>query len=292
MQEEWYVELDGAANGPHERAAVVQLHQLGRIDSHTLVWRAGFPDWMGYAAAGLDIPHDPPPLPPPSERDEQDAMRRVIARRNGSRRHAEAADGLPENAPKLEVEDDGWQWSAPAPWRRYFARVLDIFLLGTFTWMVFTIISAATNQALFATLFRRGGLMGVPYLSNVVLMASLIPVQALLLGTSGTTVGKWIFGVRITRRDGSAIGIRAALGREVGVFCLGMLGGIPLLAFVPICISYRVLTRTGSTSWDRGKDWVVTQREPGDTQTTMFTLGILILVIGGGVLGVARGVHA
>jgi uncharacterized RDD family membrane protein YckC len=289
MQEEWYVELDGEANGPHERTAIVQLRQIGRIGAHTLVWRAGLADWQAYADAGLEAPRDPPPLPAPVVAEPQDALRRIIAQRNGGGDHADTAKSLPPKAPRLEVEDDGWQSTAPAPWRRYFARVLDIFLLGTFTWMMFTLISASTNQALFAALFRHGGLMGVPYLSNVVLIASLIPVQALLIGTSGTTLGKWIFGVRITRRDGSAIGLGAALGREVSVFCLGMLCGVPLLAFIPIFISYRVLTRTGATSWDRGKEWVVTQREPGDRQTAMFILGVLLLVVGGAILGHSHG---
>jgi uncharacterized RDD family membrane protein YckC len=309
MQEEWYVELAGAPSGPHERLVVTQMRQAGRITPACLVWRTGFADWVRYADAGLEeqaVPPRPAPLPPPqpnrlpltteadalpdfelassdapliqADLDHQNAMRHAMTQRNVARGHASVIDDLPVRAPRLEVEDDGWQWTGPAPWRRYLARTLDMFLLGSFTWMVISILLAVMSKDLFETFFTRGGLMSFQVLASAVVMASLIPVQAILVGTSGTTIGKWIFGVRVTRRDGSAIGIRAALAREASVLGIGMACGVPLVAFIPIFIAYQVLTQTGTTQWDRGKDWVVTYREPGDGQSAMFILGVLLLV--------------
>jgi uncharacterized RDD family membrane protein YckC len=282
MQEEWYVELDGVADGPHQRHAVLQMREAGRLDTGTLVWRDGFSDWVCYAEAGLE----PARLPP-----ERHATNALAAPRPANTRFSgdpfqdlvpcgnadNTADG-PPHAPRLEVEDDGWQWTAPAPWRRYLARVLDMYLLGSLSWMAFSIVSAAINKTLFEAVFTRSGMLGVPVLPAVVAMAALIPAQALLIGLSGTTLGKWIFGVRITRRDGRAIGIRAALVRELSVFGLGLGGGIPFLACIPILIAHQVLTRTGATQWDRGKDWVVTQRAPGETQNAMVVLGLALLL--------------
>jgi uncharacterized RDD family membrane protein YckC len=310
MQEEWYVELEGVASGPHARQDLWQMRDAGKISVASLVWRQGFADWMRYAEAGLEAKQIPlgtssgfPSEPEQSlgrsdaalvfelptggaprtdtERDHENNMRRMMTQRNAARGHADFVPGLPAHAPRLEVEDDGWQWTAPAPWRRYLARTLDILMLGWFTWMVLGIVLLSANRALFSMLFTHGGVMNIRALSSVIVSASLIPVQALLIGTSGTTIGKWIFGVRITRRDGRAIGFRAALAREASVFGFGMAGGIPLVAFVPIFIAYQVLTRTGSTQWDRGKDWVVTQREPGDAQTWMFALGLAALIFVG-----------
>jgi uncharacterized RDD family membrane protein YckC len=306
MQEEWYVELEGVASGPHERQDLRQMRDAGQISTASLVWRQGFADWMRYAEAGLEaaqipprmssrLPSEPEQAPVGSdaalafdlpageaprtdiERDHENSMRRMMVQRNAARGHADFVPGLPAHAPRLEVEDDGWQWTAPAPWRRYLARTLDILMLGWFTWMVLGIVLLSANRALFSMLFTHGGVMSIRALSSVLVSASLIPVQALLIGTSGTTIGKWIFGVRITRRDGSAIGFRAALAREASVFGIGMAGGIPLVAFIPVFVAYQVLTQTGSTQWDRGKDWVVTQREPGDVQTWMFMLGLALL---------------
>jgi uncharacterized RDD family membrane protein YckC len=312
MREEWYVELDGAMSGPHNRWAMLQMHDGGRIAASTPVRCAGTTKWMPYIDAGLDE-RSPPPLSTrhlasamsagaglsatvpdtalafdlsadevpqiDSEFGREDVMRRVTAERNATRRHISIIDGVPSYAPPLQVEDDGWQWVEPAPWRRYLARMLDVSLLGMVTWAVFGIIAAATSVQFFETLFRAGGLMKMPLLSSVVVMASLIPVQALLIGTSGTTIGKWIFGVRITRRDGSAIGLRAALLRELSVFGLGVACGVPILTWVTALIAYNVLSKTGCTQWDRGKDWIVTQREPGDTQTGMFILGVVVLFV-------------
>jgi uncharacterized RDD family membrane protein YckC len=310
MQEEWYVELAGAADGPHDRRTLLDMRGDGRINAATLVWRAGFADWQRYADAGLHELSVPPPLTQPvatvssvaadrsasnpdaaltfdlaadeappidSAFERENLMRRVIAERYANRSRTESIEGLPAYAPPLEVEDDGWQWVQPAPWRRYLARMLDVSLLGIFTWMVVGIIAAATDVDMFNTLFHTNGLMKVPLLSSVVVVGSLIPVQALLIGTSGTTIGKWIFGIRITRRDGSAIGFRDALVRELSVYGWGMACGVPLLSLIASLIAYNVLSKTHCTQWDRGKDWVVTQREPSDTQVGMFVLGVVAL---------------
>jgi uncharacterized RDD family membrane protein YckC len=303
MRDEWYVELDGAAAGPHDRQVLVQMRHAGRIHASSLVWRAGFADWQRYADAGLNEPPAMPPSitavpadaePPTAIADaapafdvpaddaplidvafeHENLMRRVIADRHGSGHQGKVIEGLPRHAPPLEVEDDGWQWVQPAPWRRYLARMLDISLLGMFTWMILGVVAAATNIETFEILFHTNGLMKVPLLSSVVVVASLIPVQALLIGISGTTLGKWIFGVRITRRDGRAIGFRDALIRELSVFGLGVACGVPGLNLIAALIAYNVLSKTGCTQWDRGRDWVVTQREPGDVQNLMFVLGV------------------
>ena len=287
MQEEWYVELDGAADGPHQRHAVLQMRGAGRLDTGTLVWREGLPDWVRYADAGLEHTPLPPALPvadrwpqviAPTASDHQALVPQI------SPSWVDLAEDPPLRTPRLEVEDDGWQWTTPSPWRRYFARSLDTLLLGWFAWMMFSVIAAAVNKTLFEAVFTRSGMMGVPLLRAMAMMAALIPVQAMLIGLSGTTIGKWIFGVRITRRDGRAIGLRAALARELSVYGLGLGGGVPVLAFIPILIAYQVLTRTGSTPWDRDKDWVVTQRAPGEGQEAMFIIGLMVLFTAAAVL--------
>jgi uncharacterized RDD family membrane protein YckC len=310
VREEWYVELDGAAAGPHDRQVLVQMRHAGRIHANTLVWRAGFAEWQQYADAGFN---EPPVFPPPiavvsaqaelppaitdaarafdmpadhappinSAFEHENLMRRVIADRNRGRHQDETIKDLPPEAPRLEVEDDGWQWVGPAPWRRYLARMLDISVLGMFTWMIFGVVAAATNIETFEILFHTNGLMKVPLLSSVVVVASLIPVQALLIGVSGMTIGKWIFGVRVTRRDGRAIGFRDALIRELNVFGLGVACGVPGLNLIAGLIAYNVLSKTGCTQWDRGRDWVVTQREPGDIQNMMFVLGLAAFFVVG-----------
>ncbi|MBE1160515.1 RDD family protein [Dyella acidiphila] len=266
MREEWYVELDGAAHGPHQRQSVLALRGAGRLNTDTLVWREGLPDWIRYAEAGLEQPPLPPVLPNPP----------VVPERGYTA--LDTLDDAAAHAPKLDVEDDGWQWTGPSPWRRYLARSLDMFLLGGITWLAVLLTAAVANKAMFETVFTHRGLMGFPVFASMAVMASLIPAQALLVGLSGTTIGKWIFGIRITRRDGSAIGMRAALVRELSVYGLGTACGIPFLAFIPLIIAYHVLMRTGTTQWDRGQDWVVTQRAPGERQNAMFVLGLLLLI--------------
>lgn len=319
MREDWYVAIDESPSGPHARSVVVQMRRSGKISSRTLVWCDGMADWAPYARAGLDEPATPPDLPRATPIPKKAPVRQSVTLADGadgrvpmdvpssslslpsssslsprrdisddisawaaerlSRPGSNSVNAAFSHLPPLEVEDDGWQSVKPAPWSRYFARTLDTILMGAFLWAAVAIISAGMGSDFFQTLFARRGLLGVPVVSSVIVAASLIPVQALLLGMSGTTIGKWLFGIRITRRDGRAIGIPAALGREAYVFAFGIGCGIGILWIIASIVGYRVLSETGSTNWDKGKDWVVTQRTPGVLQTIMFIAGLLVLFV-------------
>lgn len=47
---EWWVELDGQQNGPHDLAALDALLRGGRIGGATLAWKAGQPGWRPIAS--------------------------------------------------------------------------------------------------------------------------------------------------------------------------------------------------------------------------------------------------
>lgn len=313
MQEEWYVEIEGTRTGPHSRQFVENLRKAGHIGEGSRVWREGIADGVPYSQAGLnsrlfddvsDAPaasrlspfsrpghepktmyawnlsaHDTGPAHTSPDRDEQ-TLREIFAQRYRPG-HADAArsdSGLP-SMPPLEVEDDGWQWIKPAPWRRYLARTLDVLTLGSLVWMSITLIVASLSKSAFEILFAHGGVASMPLVISVVTMACLVPLHALLIGTCGMTLGKWLFGVRITRRNGNAMGIRAAMRRELHVFGSGLAAGIPLLAFFTMLIAYNVLSKTSVATWDRDRDWVVTQREPGHVQTAMCAFGVCLWIL-------------
>ncbi|HVI57915.1 MAG TPA: RDD family protein [Luteimonas sp.] len=303
MGEAWYVRMGDAAVGPRTREEVERMHGEGTLEASTLVWREGTPAWVAYADSGLgasgppSFPASPPPLPAAAMPTPADAFAQAFAARNaGAGPRAPGADAArtpmnqrgwtPRRAtlalahpqvpgmPVLAVDDDGWQSTAPAPWRRYFGRMLDIVLFGAPVWMAIGFVVGYLSPALHDRLFGAGGIVGNLVVSTVLTCMVTAPVLALLVGLSGTSPGKWIFGTRITGPDGRPIGFRDALARECNVLVSGLALGIPFISLFTLVASKSRLSGDGVTGWDERKPWLVTHREAGPLQAVLSTAGV------------------
>lgn len=246
MQDGWYVR-DQDASRPVDTQELERLAAAGLIGEDAWVWAPGWPEWRPYRDAGLRPACD-----------------------------AQALDGLGRRhpPPPLQVFDDGWQAPGPAPWRRYFARMLDTVLLAVGGWFAIGLVVAALQPDWHVALFGSYWVT-TPLLSGMLSCLLVAPVLALPLGLLGSSPGKWLFGVRVTRLDGTPIGVRAALRREFDVFVWGVGAGVPLLTMLASIASFIRLTSTGSCRWDAQRPWCVTHRRNGAQQWVLGTIGVL-----------------
>ena len=173
-----------------------------------------------------------------------------------------------------------WISDQPHPWRRYFARTLDYLVNG---FVVFFLIAVAfyiwrPDEAdhFFTTL----GNDETKVLDGLIMVTCAIPLNALLVGLTGGTLGKWLFGIRM-QRDKKPIGVGPAFYREIMVWVKGMAFGIPLICLGTSIASYQRLKLTGRTSWDKTTE--VTYRPQGLRQMMGATFGVItmVLVFGG-----------
>jgi len=264
MEEAWYVGVGGQPRGPYDREIVERLFANGTFDAQAPVWREGMSAWASAKEVGLQR-SAPPPLP---------ELTSVGWRApNGS---IDVPAGV--RPPDLVVEDDGWQDLGPSPWSRYFARYVDTLVVGLALWMIFGFVLGAIDPTTLHQITGASGLVNNQLFSSIMTFLMVIPVQALLLGLTGTTGGKWLFGVRITRHDGKPIGVMPALTRELEVFLKGVGLGIPIVALITQIVGYRTLVSERQTTWDADHAWVVTHRPPGTVATTLFAVGLIIWV--------------
>lgn len=177
--------------------------------------------------------------------------------------------------PALAVGDDGWQVTTPAPWRRYFGRMFDLTVLGALVWACIGFMVAFLDAPLYDRLFAEGSIVNNLVVSTILTCIVVLPVLAIIIGMTGSSPGKWLFGTRVTRRDGRPIGIMAALKRELDVLVRGLGLGIPLISLGTLLWSRSSLDDHGAAGWDRHKPWVVTHREKGSVQTLLFVVGLL-----------------
>ena len=107
------------------------------------------------------------------------------------------------------------------PWRRFFARWLDLFLYGTL-WSAFGLLVLRFNPP---------GNLFINLLSMYRDYVTMLVLEPLLLSTWGYTPGKWIFGLQVKDPYGKKLGWTAAMSRTWLVFAKGEGYGIPFITF-------------------------------------------------------------
>ena len=103
-------------------------------------------------------------------------------------------------------------------------------------------------------------------------------VSGALIGTTGFSIGKLIFGVKVSRMDGSKLGLGAGLARDFHVLARGLGLGIPVISLVTMVVAYNYLTTHESTAWDKGR-YVVRHRPSGPVQYGLNAIGICVIVL-------------
>jgi hypothetical protein len=61
-------------------------------------------------------------------------------------------------------------------------------------------------------------------------LAAVIPGYAPMIGLTGVSIGKWLFGGKVVKPSGKPIGVLAAFGRELQVWFHGLFFGVPLIS--------------------------------------------------------------
>ncbi|MFC0682573.1 RDD family protein [Lysobacter korlensis] len=271
MSENWFYQAGGKARAS-TLDGLIGLMRNGLIDSHTPVWQEGFANWKPLGEALPEIAGSgaavPPPHMPPVDRPAR------LPHEDPFRSESVTAAASPA-LPKLAVEDDGWQDTSPHPWRRYFARMIDITVFSASVGLLLGSVLATVAPALHEKIFY--DMIGDNRAADAIFSTLIVvPVLALLTGLFGTSLGKFFMGVRLTLLDGRPIGVPAAFGREFSVYFRGLGLGIPLVVLLTLVSSHNRLKTDGVAPWDRDRPWVVTYRPDGAVQVLLVITGLVI----------------
>lgn len=131
----------------------------------------------------------------------------------------------------------------PHPWRRYFARAIDLTLVGL-------MVSFVQFVLLHHNLVNIS--KGENVLCGLAGWGLLVLIEPLLLSRFGKTAGKWCMGITVTRPDGERLSYSEALNRTALVWFYGAGLGLPLVELVCSYLSYRRYTRDEELAWEEG----------------------------------------
>ena len=170
--------------------------------------------------------------------------------------------------------------SEPRPWQRLAARIFDYAIWGL---VLALLLSELRGLGIVPT--ELAFWLGHPLLAPILITASFVPIEALLIASIGTTPGKWLFGVFLqfsisdayARRDTRAQ-LDRALRRSFRVWWEGIGCGFPLLAPVLIAVAYEKLAQNQETDWDFAQDVLVTHGPPGVLNTVTGVCGLAAML--------------
>jgi succinate dehydrogenase hydrophobic anchor subunit len=170
--------------------------------------------------------------------------------------------------------------SEPRPWPRLVARLFDYAI-----WGLSLALLLSELRGMHVISDSVGFALGHPLFAPVMITATWIPVEALLMAALGSTPGKWLFGIYLqfaisdayARRDTQAQ-LKAALRRAFRVWWEGMACGFPLLAPVLVAVAYEKLTQNQETDWDFAQDVLVTHGPPGVIKVTTGACGLAAML--------------
>lgn len=131
--------------------------------------------------------------------------------------------------------------SVRSPWRRFFARMLDL-LLYTALWGSFLELLAGSSA------IRNSAGSGL--LNTVMSLLIMVLLEPLLLRLWGATPGKWVMGLSVTDSDGGRLCYSAGLSRTLSVLWYGMGGYIPIYRLIRLWKSYKACDEDSGLPWE------------------------------------------
>lgn len=155
------------------------------------------------------------------------------------------------------------------PWRRFFARTLDMTLLGVLP------VAAATFA--FRLNFDTAS-TGVSIIRTVTALVLAILLEPLALHYFGTTPGKWLLGLSVESVNGGRLSVAEARRRTTGVLIYGMGLDIPIVGLVLEIISWRRHANGQQLRWEDESELRLGKR--GDGANAVLYIGAMALVLG------------
>lgn len=129
------------------------------------------------------------------------------------------------------------------PVRRFFARMLDFYLYDSL-WKI--IITVGINMNI-SNMGVFGELLGI-----VVSLVLVLFFEPIMLSMFGTTLGKWILGIRVLDEDGGKLSFGAASERTVSVLWHGLGLRIPFYSLYRMWKCYKECDYTRPLEWESG----------------------------------------
>jgi uncharacterized RDD family membrane protein YckC len=250
----WFAIESGKQSGPWSIGALRDRLAVTLITTESPVWTDGMPAWLPYSdvfAADGSVKLSLVPQgaeAPPGETSEA--------------AYTAFDPNLPGTPPATDA--DGPRSRAAHPWRRWFARILDLWCTAFLQGVVIAIIGY--------------DLEGGRIVETLVLLAMQVPLETAYQAVAGNTPGKWLLDIRVREADGRRLSWPRAFSRALHVWLIGMGAGIPVVSLITMAHQHSLLLRDGTTSYDAKAGFVVTHGQLSDRRKALLVVIVVTVV--------------
>ncbi len=198
----WYYSLNGQQTGPVTEAQLTALISSGAINTSTLVWKEGMPDWQAISIAlpsnNTDAPQIGGVAVPAGQKDTFVQQMR---------------EGVASTAPGM-MQYGGF-------WIRFVAKFVDGIILRVAGLLLGLIMGFAISG------MKDGG-TGQSIVGVMMILVGIginVLYETLMVAKYGATLGKMATGLKVVRSDGSPLSMGLSCGRAFA----GMLSSFTLM---------------------------------------------------------------
>ncbi|MCV9965103.1 RDD family protein [Pararhizobium sp. BT-229] len=258
----WHYVMGQERLGPVSDEELRELIRSGTVTRDTLVWKQGFDGWKAAGdVLGAAIDETPPPIPTPPP--VPSAVRLS--------KDEPVASSLPVERPSTPGDLSGQGFQLAGPWPRFWARAIDVWLLGPLLAFLIALAAAFYSPATYVKIMATNATLW-----GLLLMPLVAILLAFLMATIGTTPGKAILGVRVNAVvDGNRLIF--FLIREVKVWVYGLGLGIPFVALFTQIYQCRRVAVGKPAGYDEG--FAMVEGAPSTFRVTLGALFAIILLV-------------
>lgn len=135
------------------------------------------------------------------------------------------------------------------PWRRFWARIIDMSLFGLPISLGIAIAMIAIDPAFESWLQNAGS----NYVFSWLCLPAVLLAEAIVFGVFGNTPGKALLGLRVATVGGSEPSFNHYLSRLFGVYWFGLGTGFPIVSLFTMLKQFQRLKLGRETYYDSGR---------------------------------------
>ena len=245
-----YLYCNGEQRGPYAMEQVRSMWASGIITADTLYWNESNQEWKPVTEL-LAVKAESPPVPSREQSTGSSEASKVVppplpspVQIKTTRPDFKEADESIAETPNTGTWDSG----KPRPWRRLWAKFIDLQVLG-----------AIPSSVVAPILFHVFSQIPISNYYLVCYWAFATAIESWLLAKFGTTPAKWLLGISVRECNGENLSSIHARQRTSSAF----IRSIPLVLLFSGPLAYRDLKTKGATKWDRKNGFLVTYSSIG-----------------------------
>lgn len=216
MEKQWWYSFGSERKGPVTGEELCALIGNGALSSQHLVWKKGFDNWL-----------------PISEVSE----------------FSDALCAIPPELPGHTSHERNIELPSAGPWRRFFARLIDLWVIGLPVAYLVSLVGSALSMEFALWMHKPQS----QYIFGWLIVPLVLLVEASVYGVFGATPGKALLGIKVDTTSAHKVNFGQYLNRLVGLYWSGLGTGFPLVSLFAMAYQHGRLARGKQAGYDESR---------------------------------------